>query len=378
MIVLPNNADIYTSQVTWNDLVSMIRILKHYSLGFHTLPTKSAPVIPGRSSSFSSYPGTLQSGDDFYVISSGLATLETTIGNGNNSLYNGITADGIVLEWIRSIVANRLAASGAEWASIFALFNSGTYNNQWMIVDYNKFTPGQPLVDGVLTVVEQIPTLIAHGDTTYVLRNQSYWPSYNIPFFKSVFDLSGNQASVDTYGDWFTYDHSPRANIFRRDNVKVTDMSSMIKLMRYNNYQHDEYSACNCTPPFSAENAIAARSDLNPADGVYPFGALGHRSHAATDAKITSYELFKQRQFVAIGGPPHDDVPAFQWSVSDFRNLTHNGHPDLWVFEPVTQSWNIGALSACIKSLSGKTFSFLIENLQLLKLSRLINRNRPD
>lgn len=70
--------------MTWNELVSMIRILKHYNLGYHVLPKGTAPLIPGRSSSFSSYPGTLQSGDDFYVIGSGLVTLETTIGNGNN------------------------------------------------------------------------------------------------------------------------------------------------------------------------------------------------------------------------------------------------------------------------------------------------------
>jgi len=31
-----------------------------------------------------------------------------------------------VLEWVRSIVANRLATSGSEWAYIFAKYNSGT------------------------------------------------------------------------------------------------------------------------------------------------------------------------------------------------------------------------------------------------------------
>ncbi|KAI1303639.1 putative phospholipase B-like 2 [Halotydeus destructor] len=341
--VLEDFSDIYTSQVTWNDYVSMLRIQKHYHLGFHLIPVRGSRQIPGRSMSFSGYPGTLQSGDDFYVISSGLVAMETTIGNGNNSLYSDITPEGIVLEWVRAIVASRLAESGLEWAAIFSRFNSGTYNNQWMVVNYNLFKPGDShLVDGLLTVVEQIPTLVEYEDTTYKLRNQSYWPSYNIPYFQSVFNLSGNQGSVDKYGDWFTYDKSPRAQIFRRDHTKVKDLPSMLSLMRYNDYTHDPLSRCDCSPPYSAENAVAARSDLNPKDGTYPFGALGHRSHGATDAKITSFTLQKSRQFLAVSGPPHDDVPAFQWSTSDYKDMNHIGHPDLWEFEPVTQSWTIG------------------------------------
>jgi hypothetical protein len=316
----------------------MIRIQKHYMLGLHTLP-RNGDLIPAQSASFSSYPGTIQSGDDFYVLSSGLVTLETTIGNGNNSLYNGITSEGVLLEWVRSIVANRLATNGAEWAKLFASMNSGTYNNQWMVVDYNKFAPGQPLADGLLTVVEQIPTLVESGDMTFILRNQSYWPSYNTPYFQSVFNLSGGQENVAAHGDWFTYDKSPRALIFRRDTGKVVDMPSMIKMMRYNDYTHDPLARCNCTPPYSAENAISARSDLNPSDGTYEFAALGHRSHGATDVKITSYGMQKQRKFLAIGGPPHENVPAFQWSKSTFANLSHVGHPDLWVFPPVVTTW---------------------------------------
>ena len=57
-------------------------------------------------------------------------------------------------------------------------------------------------------------------------------------------------------------------------------------LCRYNNFQHDELSRCNCTPPYSGENAISARSDLNPANGTYPFSALGHRVHGGTDMKV--------------------------------------------------------------------------------------------
>ena len=57
-------------------------------------------------------------------------------------------------------------------------------------------------------------------------------------------------------------------------------------LCRYNDFQHDPLAKCNCTPPYSGENGISARSDLNPANGTYPFSALGHRSHGGTDNKV--------------------------------------------------------------------------------------------
>ena len=58
-------------------------------------------------------------------------------------------------------------------------------------------------------------------------------------------------------------------------------------LCRYNDFQHDPLAKCNCTPPYSGENGISARSDLNPANGTYPFSALGHRSHGGTDNKVS-------------------------------------------------------------------------------------------
>lgn len=53
-------------------------------------------------------------------------TLETTIGNNNPALWKYLEPRGSVLEWLRNIVANRLARSGPEWATVFRRFNSGT------------------------------------------------------------------------------------------------------------------------------------------------------------------------------------------------------------------------------------------------------------
>lgn len=338
--VLPNNKDIYFSQDTWSSYNTMLRILKKYTFNFHTSMIEGAPLIPGHTCTFSSQPGLIFSQDDFYLISSGLATMETTIGNGNASLWKYVTSEGTILEWQRNIIANRLAKNGRQWVNLFSIMNSGTYNNQWMVLDYNKFQPGKPLQDGLLWALEQLPGYLHSEDVTNVLRKQGYWPSYNTAYFKDIFNLSGGEEKAEKYGDWFTYEKTPRAQIFARDQDKVQDVSSMIKLMRYNDYTNDPLSQCNCTPPYSAENAISARCDLNPVNGTYPFSALGHRQHGATDMKLTTSELYKRFEFIAFGGPTYDPLPPFQWSKSDFdKTVKHKGHPDLWKFTPIIHKW---------------------------------------
>jgi len=332
----PGNTDIFTSHVTWNSLQAMLRLQKRYITAF----THDGAPIAGNEQTFSSYPAAITSLDDFYTVGSGLVTMETTIGNGNPDRWEYVQPEGQVLEYIRVAVANRLATNGKEWTEIFSKFNSGTYNNQWMIVDYNKFTPLQPVAPDTLWVAEQLPGLIVSKDMSQHLQSTSYWPSYNIPAFPEVFNASGQPAFVDEYGDWFSYDESPRALIFARDHGSVTDLGSMIKLMRYNNYEEDPLSACDCTPPYSGENGISARSDLNPANGTYPFPALERRSHAGTDMKVTNRHMQSQLTFLAQAGPTYDDLPVFKWSTSTFeKDTAHFGHPDSFEFDVVDHLW---------------------------------------
>ncbi|XP_034026103.1 putative phospholipase B-like 2 [Thalassophryne amazonica] len=338
--LLPKNNELLVSHDTWNNYQSMLRVIKKYNFAF-TVSSTGSGLIPGRSQAFSSYPGSIFSGDDFYILSSGLVTMETTIGNSNPDLWKFIKPEGAVMEWLRNIVANRLASSGKEWAEIFKMYNSGTYNNQWMIVDYNYFTPGKvDLNEGLFVVLEQIPGLIVYADKTLELQQKGYWASYNIPYYVEIFNASGCNELVKKFGPWFSLDENPRAKIFRRNQTDVTDVDSMIRLMRYNNFKEDPLSRCDgCNPPANGENAISARSDLNPANGTYPFGALRQRSHGGTDMKMTSYEMFREFGMVAVSGPTWDQVPPFQWSTSPYKDLMHMGHPDTWAFKPVNVKW---------------------------------------
>ena len=44
--------------------------------------------------------------------------------------------------------------------------------------------------------------------------------------------MGGNPAMVAKYGDYFTYERTPRALIFSRDHHKAVDIESMTRIMR--------------------------------------------------------------------------------------------------------------------------------------------------
>ncbi|ODM95390.1 putative phospholipase B-like 2 [Orchesella cincta] len=336
--VMENNRDIFSSHVTWTKYTSMLRVIKRYNLAYRLSSSDKNPV-PATEISFSSYPGVLQSIDDWYITSSGLMVTETTNENYNDDLWKKLSPKTL-FSGLRAVVATRLATDGKSWTTIFSRYNSGTYNNQWMVVDYDLFEPTKPLGDGVLWVLEQLPGITVAKDMTSVLRNQGYWASYNIPYFDEIYQTSGHQKMVDQYGDFFSYNNNARAQIFARDHVNAKDVDSTIELMRYNDFQNEPLSRCNCTPPYSAENSISSRNDLNPSNGTYPIKMLGHRPSGATDLKLTNLDLLLLQQFVSIAGPTYDPLPPFRWSTSDFKNLPHYGQPDLFAFEPLIHQWH--------------------------------------
>ncbi|VDK67353.1 unnamed protein product [Onchocerca ochengi] len=328
----PNNADLFVSHVTMSGYETMNRILKFYKFAF------DKQKVPGYAISFSSYAGTLASLDDFLLASSGLAIIETTISIYNKSLYKVVRSDGQLHCWIRSIIATKLANTAKQWMRIFARYNSGTYNNQWIVVDYKLFEPRNELPSkNLLWVLEQIPGLVIAHDMTWFLKNYTYWPSYNIPYFKTISEISGSEQKGQIW-DWYKWESCPRAKIFKRDHHKVVDLNSLQKLMRYNDYKHEEFSKCECIPPYSAEASISTRGDLNPANGTYELSVMGHRNHGAIDYKGTNYLLIKNLRFKAWGGPTYDPLPPFNWATTDIQ-AKHYGQPTIWQFKEMETNW---------------------------------------
>jgi hypothetical protein len=260
---------------------------------------------------------------------SGLITQETTNSVFNKTLYTQYISPKTVLTWMRTMIANRLADNGNDWTAYFAKYNSGTYNNQWMVTDTKLFQPGQPIAPNTLWILEQIPGFTKSGDVTPVMLSQGYWRSFNVPYFKYIYDLAGYKGPCIEDGKCPEYVAAPRYSIFGAQQASVKDINTLKSLMQYNNYQHDPLSVGD------PANAISSRYDLRaPDQHPAPFGGI--------DSKLSSWTLLQSNMTSwAISGPTHQSLPAFTWANPAYSGTTHVGQPTVWDFDwqPMYSPW---------------------------------------
>ena len=297
--ILPDFSDIFFGHNTWTGYNKLIRIFKEYK--FVPNPNND---FPGKIILMSSYPGAINSQDDFYITSADLYITETTNNVFNETLFDFLNPNTLMC-WIRTMVANRLSNSGKEWVNTFKKYNSGTYNNQFQILDMKKIDLNNQKVEDsdVLWIIEQLPNYTEEHDVTQILK-YGYWPSYNVPYSKYIFEYSGYKEYIEKFPELFNiydYNNCGRAKIIRRDNYKIKDIESFKTFLRYNDFKNDNFSdgdACN---------SIACRSDLYEDKNIECFGA--------TDAKFTSIKNFKENGYIyIISGPTYDQQKYFDWN----------------------------------------------------------------
>ncbi|OLP96981.1 Phospholipase B-like protein B [Symbiodinium microadriaticum] len=313
--VAPNFEDLWVSHATWDEYRGMLRIIKYFDM---PLPGTAVQRM-----AFTADPGGLYSADDFYVLDSQLVVMETTIDNYNRSLWSNVKPETL-MTWARTMVANRLSTNGAEWTTYQVRDNSGTCNNQWMVVDYKRFVPGSELKDGVLWISETMPGHSQTGDVTHVLRNQHSWPSYNIPFFTHIWKVGGYEhLQAKSGSDDFSFEQCPRAKMFERARKQGfgNSLESLMALIRYNRLGDPLALGDAC-------NAISARCDLNPQKHV------SYDCFGAIDAKVASWRSNRHDlSFLAVSSPTHSHgEQPFAWSrVNDkldgCKPENHIGHP---------------------------------------------------
>ncbi|KAK5576438.1 hypothetical protein RB653_007582 [Dictyostelium firmibasis] len=321
--VLPDYSDVYFGHTTWRYYYALLRIYKFINLQFNFQDTPMEYKV-----SFSSSPGFISSKDDFYITGNKLAIMETTNNIYNESLYQ-YTIPQSVLVWQRAMIANMIATNSSDWVKIFSEFNSGTYQNQWMVFDYKLFTPGvkQPLPSNTFWIAEQIPGQVKTEDLTQILNEQGYWKSYNIPYFQSIYNISGYSEKIDLPPSYqYSYEKCPRSLIFSRNASEVLNFEDMKSLMQYNDYKIDQFSYS------SPLNSISSRGDLL----TIQYGNRSAVAFGGVDSKITSFNQVSTLSCTAISGPSTNGgtLPPFSWSQSPlFQNITHIGVPETFNFD---------------------------------------------
>ena len=311
-------SDIYFGHNTWNNYASTIRIIKEYNFNFNNRWVRSKNIL------FSSYPATLSSTDDFYINSHGLISIETTNALYNDSLYKFVNPNSLFAQE-RAMICNRISNSSKEWAENYIKYNSGTYNNQYMILDKNKINlVNKSIEQDAFYIVETFPGIGKVNNVTDVFKF-GYWSSYNIPYDHELYNISGikdliskNSSKIST----LDYDINARAKIFRRDHHTSDSLEGFKKLLRYNNYKNDPYSEGN--PALS----ISSRADLN------------NSCSTAYDAKVgVLSEMFEGKiKFYLIGSPTYSEeygIEPFTWSKIPEKCKKYNHYltPDTFTFD---------------------------------------------
>ena len=372
-----NLQDLFVSHTTWDSYSEMHRIFKVYDLKYDLFGKEKQSKIM-----FSSYPGTLTSTDDFYMLNSKITVLETTLEILDRELYLTSSAgpQNHIPNYIRISTANRIAETGREWADIFKKNNSGTYNSQWMIVDFSvlysvsqneDFNQNDSLFNTIkhddnllnnlnyysfkqklgnisdsffnstkskainihdqkslnqmknfFIVLEQIPGYIEIQDMTNILLKNQYWASYNRPYFENIYEKSGYQEMMKKYGLIYSYLDNPRAKIFANKVNQIRNIEDVKNIMQSTKDLNGDISI----------NSVSPRFDLSSDPRL-------RRSSGGIDTKITSMFMIKQDKTVTISGPSYKDN-GFPFSWSKFSSDPHYGLPLYWKFDWLELNYN--------------------------------------
>lgn len=320
---------------------------------------------------FSSRPADLNSKDDYYTLTNNMVVMETSLNIWDLSIYKNLRTTTIP-KWIRVNIANKLAENNLEWIELFFKYNSGTHNNQWLIVDYNKFDEyliqqtnkkeTERVTEDYLSQ-SQIKTnsfnskfhhnkFLLDDDfnlhfnktfqKTYSLKknykdesitqkdlgivhlveqipelNKAYFKDFSSELITDGYVASYNAPYFDEVIELAGYKaqnksdyfSANRYNLFKKYSDNIETIEDVKILIRY----HDEENICD---------TIAPRCDM--VEGR-PFGSV--------DAKITDSTMLKQMKSIIVYGPPHIKGISEPFDFGKFPDFSHLGIPDLFDFE---------------------------------------------
>jgi hypothetical protein len=305
--------------------------LKHYDL---RVPEFASPRV-----AVSTRTGRLASMDDFWASGAGLLVLETTMHNFNQNLYDEYVRGhpDCVLCWMRAIVATFTTTSGRDWTQKFIRYNSGTYNNEYVVLDTKKWEAGKPLAPDLVWMLEQMPGTIVRADVTEVLANKTYLESINAPQFELIWNVSDAARAQDEEPEkagFYSFDGQIRETLIRRDAPRLATYEAFQDFMQYNDYLNDPDQVIPGTNPPQREPAqgILSRYDLRPPNGT-DWGARRHFGGLDVKSLRVSTWLANHAWDAKLGMAANlsRGIPPFNFS--DWPMISHKGIAEIPVYD---------------------------------------------
>lgn len=318
--LLDNYGDIFFSHDAWSDYRELHGELKEYNF---PIPDFKAHRI-----TMSTRVGKLASYDDYYVSDAGLFVLETTLNNFNEELSAGNVKPQTLFTWIRAVHATWCTDNGKDWTDTFIKHNSGTYNNQYIVLDSKKFKRFEKPTTDLLWIIEQMPGIYRSKDITDQLVNEGYFPSFNTPWFEDIFNIAHYPQHIAEWGEdgsYWDYYTAARYLIYKREMPRITDFDAFKQMMIYNNWKKDLYS--NGDPG----QQILSRYDqrmLGFHKEHWPrraFGGLDSKCLKLTEATARLH-------FHARASPPYENNPVWEFGTEEWKDIHYYGLPKRWNF----------------------------------------------
>lgn len=319
--------DIFAGHDTWSSYAELVRTLKTYDFAFDSEFYKNHentsdyaiqdPLIINQRKriSFSSYPGVLFSGDDFYVLDSNIVLLQTTLNVLNQYRYQKlIDFENYVPEFMRLMAINYTATSGKNWADLYKSSKNSLYITQWIVVDYKELEKVNNLnnnldsdfnnLKNIAFLLEEIPRNIFVKDVTKELFKNTYLGSFNLPAFSESLEILGyNKLRFNLDNP----DINDRGFILKNINSSIIDSNSFALAISHNRYNTSSVGNFINDPSIrDPSKAMMARYDLTDDTSDNYFGGI--------DYKFVNSELVKNLEFKAKLGPTYnEDIKPFEF-----------------------------------------------------------------
>lgn len=309
------------------DYTAMLKIVKTYRFNYHHGPDAASRLVTNTDITFTSYPGSIASSDDFYIamgkhtrIIVGGITLKH---HKSAKLLHGVDLEGTIFSSARVMAATRLSHNGKFWARVMTR-DPDVGAKQWLVIDEKRIkylsadAPADPneavtsstTTDGGIMLNEVHDVILQPADfrsspsssnrNLVWLIDQTWkrlhaedvsdkfrseggsWLLDGTPYFKVIQELNGLQ---------------PRSVRVRRN---LTSLEDVAQYLKQNSYRGDLL-----TDPM-------------------PFGNVDLKLYTSDDQEL----------IVQNGPVTSNSTPPFDWDSEDFKDTRHDEHPSLWNFLP--------------------------------------------